>query len=284
MEYVNYMIIRDRLRNIWAFGCVAVWLTLPAAWGWAGPYRPAAEVEGSHAIYMEDAAFVGWADDVVQYQVGDNVDSTWQTPEKALGPAEGTSFEVVSLGKGGEIIIGFDPPVSNGDGWDFAVFENGFEDTFLELAYVEVSSDGIVFVRFDNASLTPDPVPSFGTLDPTNIDGLAGKYRQGYGTPFDLEELASKSEVLQGDVDLSAITYIRIIDVVGDGSYLDSSGQVIYDLYPTFGSAGFDLDAVGVSNGAPYPAGDWVEPEYPAEDGEAGFGSINGCFINALYF
>ena len=69
---------------------------------------------------------------------------------------------MVSLGKGGSITLSFDPPVSNGDGWDFAVFENGFEDTFLELAYVEVSSDGVVFVRFDNASLTPDPVPRHG--------------------------------------------------------------------------------------------------------------------------
>jgi len=276
------MMIRDLIRPLWTPGIIAAWLVMSAAWGWAGPYRPAAGIEGSHAIHMEDAAFMEWADDIVQYQVGENVDSTWQTPEKALGPAEGTSFDVVSLGAGGQITLSFDPPIRNGDGWDLAVFENGFEDTFLELAYVEVSSDGMVFVRFDSASLTPGPVTSFGTVDPTNIDGLAGKYRQGYGTPFDLEELSGKPEVQQGDVDLSAITHIRIVDVVGDGSYLDSSGQVIYDLYPTFGSAGFDLDAVGVSNGAPYPAGDWVEPEYPAEDGEPGFGSVNGCFINAL--
>lgn len=276
------MITRGLEKTVWTIGVTAVWLALSAAWGWAGPYRPAAGVEGTHAIHMEDAALVEWADAVAQYQVGEDVDSTWQTPEKALGPAEGTSFEVVSLGAGGKITLAFDPPVNNGEGWDFAVFENGFEDTFLELAYVEVSSDGIVFARFDSASLTPDPVPSFGSVDPTNIDGLAGKYRQGYGTPFDLEDLAVKPEVLQGDVDLSAITHIRIIDVVGDGTYLDSSGQIIYDLYPTFGSAGFDLDAVGVSNGAPYPAGDWVAPAFPAEDGEAGFGDVNGCFVDTL--
>jgi len=282
VEHVIHMIIRDLIRSLWMLGFMAAWLVVSAAWGWAGPYRPAAGIEGSHAIHMDNAAFVGWADQVEQYQVGDNVDSTWQTPEKALGPAEGTSFEVVSLGAGGRVTLTFDPPVSNGDGWDFAVFENGFEDSFLELAYVEVSSDGNIFVRFDNASLTPDPVPSFGTLDPTNIDGLAGKYRQAYGAPFDLEELSGKPEVVQGDVDLSAIVYIRIVDVVGDGTYLDTSGRVIYDLYPTFGSAGFDLDAVGVSNGAPYPVGDWNSPEYPVEDGEAGFGDVSGCFINTL--
>jgi len=282
VEYVIDMIMRGRMISVWTLGGLAAWVVMSAAWGWAGPFRPAAGVEGSHAIYMEDTAFVAWADDVDQYQVGENVDSTWQTPEKALGPAEGTSFEVVSLGAGGKITLTFDPPVRNGDGWDFAVFENGFDDTFLELAYVEVSSDGSAFIRFDNTSLTPDPIPSFGTVDPTHIDGLAGKYRQGYGTPFDLEELSGKQEVLQGDVDLMAITHIRIVDIVGDGTYLDSSGVGIYDLYPTFGSAGFDLDAVGVSNGAPYPEGDWVEPDYPAEDGEAGFGDVSGCFINVL--
>ena len=279
-----HMIIRHLIGSFWTCCFIAAWLAVSAAWGWAGPYRPAAGIEGSHAIHMDDGAFIDWADEVEVYQVGENVDSTWQTPEKALGPAEGSSFEVVSLGAGGRITLTFDPPVSNGSGWDFAVFENGFEDTFLELGYVEVSSDGVIFVRFDNASLTPDPVPSFGAVDPTNIDGLAGKYRQGYGTPFDLEDLSGKPEVLQGDVDLSAITHIRIVDVVGDGTYLDTSGRFIYDLYPTFGSAGFDLDAVGVSNGAPYPEGDWVQPEYPAEDGEAGFGDAGGCFINTLAF
>ncbi len=278
------MMTRNRWNDIWRIPLMTVWLVLLAAGVWGGPYRPGAGIEGSHAIHMDDEAFAYWADDYVNYQVGDNVDSTWQTPEKALGKAQGTSFDVVSLGAGGQITLTFDPPISNGDGWDLAVFENGFENSFLELAYVEVSSNGTTFVGFDNASLTPDPVPSFGTVDPTNIDGLAGKYRQGYGTPFDLQSLSGEPEVTQGDVDLSAITHVRITDIVGDGTYLDSSGRVIFDLYPTFGSAGFDLDAVGVSNGAPYPEGEWVPPDIPPENGEAGFGSVGGCFINTLRY
>ncbi len=35
---------------------------------------------------------------------------------------------------------------------------------------------------------------------------------------------------------------------MGDGSYLDTWGNIIYDPYPTTGSAGFDLDAIGVLN------------------------------------
>lgn len=81
-------------------------------------------------------------------------------------------------------------PITNGIGWDLAVLENGFRDTYLELAFVEVYSNGRDFVRFDNVSLTPGPVPTFARLDPTDVDGLSGKYRKGYGTPFDLEDLA----------------------------------------------------------------------------------------------
>ena len=140
----------------------------------------------------------------------------------------------------------FDPPLSNGSGWDFAIFENSFSDTFLELAYVEVSSDGVHFIRFDNDSLTVDPVGGFGATDPTNIDGFGGKYRQGFGTPFDLADLSTKDDVLDGLVKLNEIGYVRIIDIIGDGTFFDTSGDVIWDPYPTAQSAGFDLDAVGV--------------------------------------
>jgi hypothetical protein len=195
---------------------------------------------------MDDPAFIDWASGWVDYIAGDNLASTWMNPQKALGPPEGTSFEVVSLGSGGAITMTFDPPLSNGLGWDFAIFENSFSDTFLELAYVEVSSDGVQFVRFDNDSLTAGPVGGFGATDPTNIDGFGGKYRQGFGTPFDLADLSTKDDVLNGLVKLNEISHVRIIDIIGDGTFLDTSGGVIWDPYPTAQSAGFDLDAVGV--------------------------------------
>jgi hypothetical protein len=246
---------------------------------WAGPYPPAADEVGSHAIYMNDPALISWATGYSDYIVGENVDETWQVPGNALGEAEGNSFDIVALGSGGMLTLIFDPPIENGDGWDFAVFENSFSDRYLELAYVEVSSNGIDFVRFDAISLTVNPVPGFGNIDPTDVDGLAGKYRQGYGTPFDLEDISDKPGVLSGDVDLSSISNIRIVDIVGDGSFVDSLEEVIYDPYPTAGSAGFDLDAVGVSNGAPYPAGEYIPPELPSENGDSGFGGDTGCFI-----
>jgi len=257
-----------------------VWLSI----AWGGPFPPAADEFGSSAISKDAADFQFWASGYLSYMVGEKVDPIWQDPDKSLGPAEGTSFDIVSLGRGGSIILTFDAPIQNGDGWDFAVFENSFSDQYIELAFVEVSSDGIDYVRFDAVSRTNTPVPGFGNIDPTDVDGLAGKYRQGFGTPFDLNVLANKSEVLSGNVDLMQIAYIRIIDIVGDGSNLDSQGNPIYDPYPTAGSAGFDLDGIGVSNGAAYPAGynQYVEPDMPSEDDDAGFGGDQGCFIGSL--
>jgi hypothetical protein len=212
----------------------------------AGPYPPAADEPGSTAVWKDDPAFIAWAVDHENYIAGTDVVSTWQTPERALGPAVGDSLDIVSLGRGGEITLIFDPPLKDGPDWDFAVFENSFSDTFIELAYIEVSSDGQTFVRFQNDSLTSAPVGGYGSMDPTNVDGYGGKYRQGYGTPFDLANLATHDDVLSGAVKLNAISHVRIVDIIGDGSYIDSDGDIIWDPYPTNGSAGFDLEAVGV--------------------------------------
>jgi len=51
-----------------------------------------------------------------------------------------------------------------------------------------------------------------------------------------------------GLLDTDNVGWVRIVDIVGDGSYFDTSGDIIYDPYPTTGSAGFDLDAIGVLN------------------------------------
>ncbi|MCD4825930.1 MAG: PEP-CTERM sorting domain-containing protein [Phycisphaerae bacterium] len=216
----------------------------------AGPYAPAAGQVGSTAIYMDDASIVGWATGHENYVVGDGVDAVWQTPDLTLGKAVGTSYDIVSLGRGGEITLSFSTPITDGAGWDFATFENGIDDTFLELGYVEVSSDGTNFFRFDNDSLTPGPVLPFGAVDPTDIDGYCSKYRQGYGTPFDLADLAGVSPLL----DVNNVGWVKIIDITGDGAWLDTSGDVIYDPYQTTGSAGVDLDAIGVLNQTPEPA------------------------------
>ena len=207
----------------------------------AGPYSPPAGEDGSHAVARSSGLLIGWAVGYVDYLPGLECDPLFQTPERALGPASGDTFDIVSLGRGGRITLRFDPPITDGPGPDFAVFENGFDDTFLELAYVEVSSDGVGFVRFPCDSLTMAPVPAFGALDSRDINGLAGTFAAGYGTPFDLADLSAAP-----GLDRSRIRWVRLVDVVGDGSCPDSSGDPIYDPYPTLQSAGFDLEAIGV--------------------------------------
>lgn len=264
----------------------------------AGPYSPAAGQPGAAAIAMDDEQIVAWASAFEDYHAGQNVDPAWQTPERALGPAVGDSFDVVSLGNGGRITLLFAEPIRNGRGADFAVFENSVSDTFLELAFVEVSSDGVHFFRMPNDSLTAGPVGAFGSVDPTQIDGFAGKHRQGFGTPFDLEALAGVSPLLN----VRRVSHVRLVDIVGDGSALDSSGDPIYDPHPTSGSGGFDLDAVAVLHRITYEerlAGfedvgaalaaesHWSGPDPSGEQQPGGFGDtivVGGFTSNDLRF
>ncbi len=245
------------MKKKYVFPTLLTALILSPASAIAGPYAPAVGQPGSTAINMNNPIISSWATGYTSYLPGANVSSTWQTPLKALGKAQGTSGDVVSLGTGGQITLTFNDPIANGTGADFAVFENSFNNTFLELAKVAVSSDGSNFFTFPTYSLTPSAVGAFGSIDPTNISGLAGKYRQGWGTPFDLNLLSGIPAL-----DINHVSYVRLLDVVGNGSMKDTNGHPIYDPYPTTGSAGFDLDAIGVMNSrstvVPLPAGLWL--------------------------
>jgi hypothetical protein len=166
----------------------------------------------------------------------------------AIGPADNA---VVSLGDGGSAIITFQRPITDGAGPDFAVFENAFDDYFLEFACVEVSSDGKHFVRFPSISLTQTKQqigPFMRIPDVRALHNLAGKYRAGFGTPFDLAEL--KDSI---GINIQSITHVRVIDVIGSidkqfANY-DAKGNIINDPWPTpFSSCGFDLDGIAVIN------------------------------------
>lgn len=232
----------------------------------AGPFAPAVGQPGSIAIRMpadpnDHSLFTGWATEVSVERgfVRINNPSIGRVshglPQDALGPAQGQSIEgVVSLGDGGNAVLSFAHPIANGPGFDFAVFENGFvvippNRVFLELAFVEVSSDGIHFERFPAVSLTQTltQIPNLGTIDTTEIHNFAGKYPMQWGTPFDLEDVRDANDL----VDVTAITHVRLVDVAGclqDGyEQYDSLGNAINEPWPTdFSTGGFDLDAVGV--------------------------------------
>lgn len=220
-----------------------------------GDFPPAAGETFSTAIHREDTRIERWATACEVFRGPQDIsntsseDASFGTVASAVGAS---SPLVLSLGDGGEAVLTFDTPISNVVGFDFAIFENSFSDTFLELAFVEVSSDGENFFRFPSVSLTPTAaqVGPFGSVDPTGIYNLAGKYRAQYGTPFELEEMKS----IDG-LDINAITHIKIIDVIGaitgDHISYDSQGNMINDPWPTpFESSGFDLDAIAVLKGA----------------------------------
>jgi hypothetical protein len=155
------------------------------------------------------------------------------------------------------LTLTFDASIYDGPGDDLVVFENGFFSglgLFGDLGFVEVSTDGVTFVRFPGISLIPGPVDPYDTMDPTEVLYLTGKHpganqQPCEGTGFDLSSLSSDPAVLSGDVDLAEINYVRVIDVIGNGSTQDSLGNPVYDPYPTdFAPGGCDLQAVGVIN------------------------------------
>lgn len=221
-----------------------------------GPFCGIVGTEGCTAIALDDARIKGWATGCTVVRGSSNLsdpnaaDVSYGDESAGVGPASTSTLEAVSLGDGGMATLTFGTPIANGDGFDFAVFENSFDDYFLELAVVEVSSDGEHFVRFPATSLTQTRTQIGGTgrVDATFINNLAGKYRVGYGTPFDLEELRDST-----NIDINNITHVRIIDVVGSidpqyGTY-DAFGHIINDPFPTPSySAGFDLEGVCVMN------------------------------------
>ncbi|MBS4060730.1 MAG: T9SS type A sorting domain-containing protein [Bacteroidetes bacterium] len=214
-------------------------------------FNPSTKITVSDAIHADSNIFIGWATQcevfrgLVQINRPDLGFATFGNDNDATGKADNM---IVSLGDGGSAVLQFEYPLRNNAGPDFAVFENSFNNTFLELAHVEASSDGINFVRFPSISLTQftSQVPTFGTLDAENIHNLAGKFPAFFGVPFDLSDLENIDLI-----NVNNITHIRIIDVVGsiDTNFCsrDADGRIINDPWPTpFPSSGFDLDAVGV--------------------------------------
>lgn len=220
-------------------------------------FPPPAGHLGSTAISKDSSIFIGW---ITRCSINRGLQDISQ-PSLGLAFAGHSQDAIgkdpqplaVSLGDGGYAICEFESPIINGPGYDFAVFENGFNDVFLELAFVEVSSNGIDFFRFINTSQT-STLQQTGPFDTTNtrlINGLAGKYRAGFGTPFDLNDLNNAATL-----DKNNICFIKIIDVIGavtgTATSQDSQGHIINDPWPTpFASSGFDLDAIGVIHAKP---------------------------------
>ncbi len=229
-----------------------VFLILMPALAWS-QFTDSGQVNNEYS--RENALLTFWSAMVVDFDRGyqDYQDpslgyASYGEASDILGNA-GTPF---SLGDGGHITLGFDQLITNGPGDDLVVFENGFEwqGVYMELGFVEVSSNGVDFSRFPSfCRRTTQPGP-WDTSDPADFYNLAGNFLGGTG--FDLQDLilAGDAKVAAGLVDLEHIVFVRVVDVIGDisdgGATQDFLGRPVVDPYPT-ATASCGMDITGVA-------------------------------------
>lgn len=164
-----------------------------------------------------------------------------QLPDVALGPPRGKgeqagSLHVISLGLGGEIVLGFgDRTITDEPGPDFIVFENAFwpggdsSQVYAELGEVAVSQDGETWHTYacdpegDGEGSFPGCAGATPTLRYEPLGLLPLDPEQSGGDAFDLAELG-----------LESASFVRIVDLATLGE--------------TGNSSGFDLDAVGLTH------------------------------------
>ena len=195
-----------------------------------------------------------FANNVLSYVAGSNPANGFTNPLVALGPPErftgegispgavtpfhpcfGTN-EIVSIGAGGQLTLGFEPPLrdqaNNPFGIDFIVFGNSF---FTDAAYpsgvvgalaadggtIQVSADGITWISIPNV-FADGLCPTMGWVDGGAYAATNGMIATDPNTPVDPTWTAAS---------LSGKTYDELVDIY-DGSA---------------GGAGVDLASVGLT-------------------------------------
>ena len=182
-----------------------------------------------------------YASEVISFLPGDGAGFGQEDlPSVVLGPPAGSAYigslDVLSLGVGGEITLGFgENAIVDGAGPDFIVHENAFwvagdaDTVWMELGEVSVSPDG------ENWHVFPCN-PESGQDE--FIGGCAGQTPTFEHDASSMAQLAP--EVTGGDaydladLDLERVRYVRIRDLSIEGA-----GP----------AAGFDLDSVAVIHG-----------------------------------
>ncbi len=251
-------------------GCLST--TFCHAGIYSGPTDTTNQIDG--AIASDDPRFVEWADviDASRTLFGPRGSTSIDPSGGFNSLGDLNAAEIAEGVSPGFLTVTFPTGISNGPGADFAIFENGFTfginddgvpGLFAEYAYVDVSTNGSDFIRFPSINLNSGTLPgslgsAFAGFDVTNVYNLAGKHASGFGTPFDLDDLASDPLVSEGRLNLNDIRYVRLYDIPGNGFFLDSQGNPIRDNWLTTGAGGFDFRlgegvGVGVINVAAVP-------------------------------
>ncbi|HYB99179.1 MAG TPA: carboxypeptidase-like regulatory domain-containing protein [Candidatus Limnocylindrales bacterium] len=166
-------------------------------------------------------------------------------PDIVLGRPEGLgadqgSLDVVSLGKGGSIVVSFDDnAVMDGPGDDLVIFENAFHagssegPLFTEYAFVEVSRDGRNWLRFPH--------------DPQSGQGLAGQAPVFAASSNNIDPLSQAAGGDRFDIGALGIDLVRYVRLTDAGDEVDDYGN--HSFPGTKG--GFDLDAAAALHSVP---------------------------------
>ncbi len=166
-------------------------------------------------------------------------------PDVVLGPPEGGGTsqggtDVVSLGRLGTIVLGFEPnAIVDGPGPDFVVFENAFyiagnpNNVYGEPGEISVSEDGIAWSTWSCTTTKAPWAPTCAGIHPvlssstSNISPL--DYPACGGDAFDLADLGLKHA-----------KFVRVHDIGWQDCPTEPSKRTTTN--------GFDLDAISILN------------------------------------
>ncbi len=178
-------------------------------------------------------------------------------PAIVCGPPEGAglyagSLDVVSLGGGGSIVVGFGGnAIVDGPGPDFIVFENPFfygqGKRYAEPGEVAVSDDGVTWTAFPCTDTTQDPPDGgWGTTRCAGINPVLSSTTSGV-SPFDVANAGGDAYDL-AELGVAHARYVRIRNIVASEWCPAPDAGVDGGLVPTMN--GFDLDAIAIVNAA----------------------------------
>jgi hypothetical protein len=188
-----------------------------------------------------------YATSVVSFEPGDGAGfGQNKLPNVVLGPPSGKgtgggSLDVLSLGKGGSIVLTFEQfAITDAEGPDLVVFENPFwpggdpSAVYAEPGEVSVSEDGATWATFA-CDATGDGLGHFA-----GCAGVTPTLAYDPETTLPLDPSVTGGDAFDlADVGLRRARFVKIRDVSRYGEA------------PT---AGFDLDAVGIVNTEPVGA------------------------------
>jgi hypothetical protein len=151
---------------------------------------------------------------------------------------------VVSLGEGGEIVVGFEPDmIVDGPGVDFIVFENPFYISgtdggiFAEPGEVSVSEDLVHWSTFSCTDTTQ--APPYGLC--AGVNPVISNPNVNSISPFDVENAGGDAFDL-ATIGVKEAKYVRIRNIVTSEDCAEMSPK-----------DGFDLDAIAIVNASAAP-------------------------------